>query len=594
MEENKIPQTGELFADEFIKVNTKPVLDGVVDLILSSSTRNINDIYKELQNGDYNLRTPFFATEALLPRAQAYFDNMSEQVREDLKDAGVSADTIHAVLLDYCGILSGITKFTATPKQMLEAIGKYKPSRAYLLDRYGVYFGLFLSYNRYLKVLGEYQEKVIFGDPTTDDKVNRRAFIDEERLPFDASAIDWLVDIGVILPEHFIGIEPQTVVNFLSWTKGLGLVGLYAMYVFIAKYILHATAEELADIQPPDVDIVEIPNIQEFALSYADITYKKLNADAKKFSNIYEAKKTEEQERAREELKSWDRYDRPTVALHETPNLICSRPVEVVPGGNLSLGRVPVQQAIDDFIKISGDKYGNITPHTVHKVVETINYLTNFHNPDANGGYNIPTTINQFCAYAGFSKPNQEQQRALYGALLAISDIYFVVNRPYKNSKYTDHKGTQRRRKTGGLTATRLVSVDTELNDFGGARGIIIKIDPFISKDRKTVLKGSQFKTLRSSSEGNSSKTMFWNILITRSHKKEEDIISDVFMYEERLNTASTPEDLARAKKYIRGHKAEHRRKVAAWFEEYKNNGILKDYQYKAESKSYEWVRVKK
>lgn len=585
MEENKIPQTGELFPVEFIVEEMPPPGSGTAD---TTDPANVFKVIKAKRPEHLAYLYPYAEGE-LFQKAETYYNNHFEQIREALESSGVSAATITVVLQDYAGVLLGSFAFQATPWQMQEALKGLRPCGAFMIDRYGLYSGLFFHYAKFINVLGQYQNAVTHSDDTATE-ATRAEFLNKDYSGTESIAIKWLRDVGAIKPAHFVGTSSAEVSRFFLVAFQKGAITEYSNYIFFAKYALMVPPEDLEQIRTPQVQTRE--PILNYALMAAEQNAKYVNALAGVFTKALETEREEERSKAIQNAKVWERVNTPIV-LRETPNIICSRPFEVVPEGDLTLGRYPIQRAIDDFMKRNGDKYGLITSGAIHKAVEGLNYLTNFITPNAAGCYNHRTTINEFCGYAGYTRPNQEQQRQILGALLIIADFYFLVDRPKKRIQVTTKDGNKKTKTVGGPTAARMLDIEIELNQDGAQRGIIIKLKPDIVESRTTLLQAQQYKTLRESAAGDTTKSRFNYQLLTKNHKKEDDLITEIFGYNERLANATTDEERAKALKYIRGHMSENRRKVARWFEEYKQNGILSEYTYDKVKKSYSWARVK-
>lgn len=551
--------------------------------------KRFNDVYNDvLKRRDLSAETGLyspFVTEQLRPRAEAVWLRNAEPIRNTLTASGVSADTVEAVTTDYITLLCGPLEFTATPQQMIEALKHVNPFTAFTIDRYGLYLALFLGYSRYLAMLKRYQDEVLHDDTAT--KKTKADFLDTFYLAADAKAICWLIHIGRFAIEDWKGFEPSTLTAFIERQRDWAAMYDYTTYYLICKYLLLATQRELEGINQPPI------HSQTPIIAVADDTAKGAEADLQKaavrFTELAAAEQAAK-EKAEQAAKDWKNdTNAKTIQLHETPSIICSRPVEISPYGEELIKTIPIQRYIEEFTTRNPDKYGVITPATVQKVVEAVNLLPQFFksNP-TDGQYIYRTTINEFSEICGYSDANQDQQKALLGGLLVISDLYFVVNRPYKVINITNAKGREIKRTVGGPTTTRLVAVDIE-NTTGG---LIIKISPDVLKGKPTLVSAENFNLLRGKSANNLSKSRFIYQTLTKGHKAEDDLVSEVFGYDEKIKLSQgDAEATKRAKTYIQNHRSDDRRKVRAWFDEFMADGLL-SYTYNTKTQAYSWERL--
>ena len=83
--------------------------------------------------------------------------------------------------------------------------------------------------------------------------------------------------------------------------------------------------------------------------------------------------------------------------------------------------------------------------------------------------------------------------------------------------------------------------------------------------------------------------------LMAKGQKEENALIIEVFGYDTmEREAAGNPESERNVKEYIRKHKDRDKKKIAKWFEEYKQNGILESYSRTKNAKGeyiYKWRR---
>ena len=538
-------------------------------------------------------KTGYYAAlpnDAILTRAENYFNAYYSTIRETLISTGTTEDTADAVINDYARVLIGSGVPQANPQQMTEALKHLKPYKAYSIDRYGLYFAVMMNYARCLNRMYEYNE-MVKGDTATVQ--TRKRFIDGIWSGAEARAITWLLSVGVMEPADFGGIDPAAVGDFLNMVKARTDLSDYVTYYFIAKYALLATPEELAEITRPPIQ--SATSINNYADKAATEAKQRLDNTADKFADMFEAERKADQERAEAEARAarrdWEnKANAAPIPLHEVPNIICSRPVEISPGGQQLIDILPIQPYINEFInKNENKKYGLITPFTVQRVVEAINILPYFlkqNNED--GQLMFYTNPSEFAKICGFLDANQEQKLALVGGLLVVSEKYFVVNRPYKTITKEYRDGRKKRITVGGRRATQLVHVKFDID----TDGLVIVIDPDAMKGKPTLIQESEYKALRSATGKNLSRSRFNAQILSKGHKNVDDMLNEVFGYDEKLKLCEgDAEALKRAKRDIRNHNARNRAKLFQWFEETQAAGII-TYKHNEKTNAVSWERL--
>lgn len=534
--------------------------------------------------------------DASLLRGEAYFHNTAPQVHKHLTDSGVTQPTIDAVLTDYAHVLMGYYTPVATLRQMHEVLSHVKRYDVFITDRYALYWGLCMcSYARNLQVWRKYKTEVIDSATATDE--TRREFVRSFYSAYDCRAISYLANMDAITPADFVGVEPEQINEFTKRVHTNAVMSDYAQYVFVAKYTLSATPEELADITPPPIGFTNQAALN-LALAAAGNIVKNINNDGAKLTEVFKAER-DKVEQVAEEVKrdvgTWSAKGG-AVALCETLSIINSRAILVVPDGDRRLGTLPVEKAIKEFVRENGDKYGNITVYNVYQAVEAINRLSRseFIKVDAMGRRRIYTTKNEFATAAGYVSPNAGQQNALLGALRALSDLPLLVVRPFKTLKKQTKRGVIKVR-AGGPTVARIVSVEYETEN----RNLIIEIKPDVFMGGQILIQEQQYQQMIKSAIGGHPqyKIRFNNQILTKSHKSAEDITAEIYDYQGKYDAAQTSEEFKKIKRAISKKHAERKRQIAQWFKEYEELGIIgpKDRNkpiYNEQMDSYTWKLI--
>ena len=512
--------------------------------------------------------------EILLRRGELYYNQRVKTICKTMTAAGAPPDVVTAVCNDYIGILSGTCKFTATVEQIQTALHTLNPSAAFTIDRFGLYFGLFLNYSRFLLVFKDY-DFTVKGLHATED--TKRVYLSEYYPPMDARAVRWLLNKGYFQPSDFSGFTPAEMRLYFDRINAYADLGEYVLYYTVARLALLATPDELAEVTPPPNTQQAQTDITVFCEAVVRDTVAQLDKAAAKFAALISDAPTE-QAQARQAARDWhdDTNARP-VKIHENYGIILSRPVNVSPHGTEVITTAPVQQYIDRF-RDANPKYGLITEMTVQKVFEGVNllpsYLSGSMKRDERGRLVFRTNISEFAEICGYADANQDEKKALLGGLLLLSNLYFVVDKPKKYTERVNAKGKTVRKHTGGRVALQFLNVPEIGVDTGE---IIIEVTPESLQGRPTLITPDTYKQLRAEAKG-LTQSRFNAQIETKSHKSELDLIDEVFGFADMLKYA-TDEDRPRIVKYVQGHRGRERRRVLGWFERYAQAGIITDFK---------------
>jgi len=513
-------------------------------------------------------------TETLARRGELYYNQHVGVIRKTLASAGAAPDVINVVCKDYAAALFGDYRFTATPEQMQAATTALPPVVAFNIDRYALYCGVLLNYARYLLRYQDYTQAVK-GEAATEE--TKRAIMAGFYSGMDARAMGWLIKRGYVEPSDFAGFDPAEVNTFFRNILLYGFVGEYAIYYFIAKYALLANAQELAEIDPPPIDI-NTPLV-EFAEQAAEQSIELLNRSAKIFAEAVTLDaSTTEREQARQAGEDWhDKTNADVIKIHQNYGLVLSRPVNISPNGEEITKTFPVRLYIEDFTR-KYPEYAGITETTVQKVIEGVNLLPTYLNAQMtigeNGRYSFLTNITKFSEICGYVDANQDEKTALLGGLRMLDNLYFVVNKPKRFEEYKDRKGRKRRQQVGGMVAMRFLVI----REFGLETGHLrIEVYPESLKGRPTLINQHTYRQLRAEAKGLTQSRFNFQIA-TKSHKSERDLIDEVFGFADMLKYA-TPEELPKVTKYVQGHRGRERERLLGWFEQYVKAGIITNFK---------------
>lgn len=542
----------------------------------ADTLRLVEETRRDAQRAGIWLLLP---TETLLRRAEIYYNQRADQIRETLTASGVTADVVAVVCSDYAGVLSGQFKFNATPAQMQTALRALKPYAAFNIDRYGLYFALLLNYSRFLLRFHDYDEAVkgVFATEET-----KREYINAFYPAMDARAVRWLLNIGYFQPSDFSGFDPAEMGQFFARIAEYAALGEYTLYYTVARLALVATPEELAEVEAPPFLHVQT-SLPRFCEQVVQETVDNLNRAGEKFAAASATTATEQQQ-AQKAGKDWhDDTNAPPVKIHENYGIVLSRPVNVSPHGAEIVNTLPVQRYIDDF-NAHPTAYTNlvinatVTQMTVQKVFEGVNllpqYLSNSMRVIDGGRFEFHTNISQFAEICGYADANQDEKRALLGALVLLSNLYFVVDKPKKYAERVTLKGRKIQYQTGGRVALQFLNVPQIGLDSGE---LIIVVTPESLKGRPTLITPETYKQLRAEAKGLTQSRFNYQIA-TKSHKSEMDLIDEVFGFRDMLDYA-TPDELPKVTKYVQGHRAEYRKKILGWFDAYVKAGILTEFK---------------
>jgi hypothetical protein len=295
------------------------------------------------------------------------------------------------------------------------------------------------------------------------------------------------------------------------------------------------------------------------------------------------AETAEEREQAREELTKENPAEPQdaTVRISETFTLLGSRDVYASVDGTpkMTQGILPIQAFITDYMK-RNNLTEQVTPRTVEKAIEGINALQNLYNvKPINGVYRIETNISEFAKLIGYKDANQTEKLEIMRALQVLDGLYLAVWR------------------SKGLEALRVFTIQ-RIGLQGELTGqLTLQINENVMKGRPNLISYRDFDAMRKASKGQAENHFRYQIL-SKGQKEESALLNEVFGYDTLLKeiegSGGTADDITKAKRNIDKHKSRDKRRVAKWFEEYKQKGWLLWYTYTRNANGkyiYRWRR---
>ena len=553
------------------------------------------------------------ATEALLQRSVPYYNLHREGIERLLLSSGISTDTAAGVMRDYVALLSGQSIVKLPLAEQMEVVHKVQQYRAVAVDQYGLYL-LFEIYERTIEAFKEYTKQFKYADghvrPGELFEEEKTVPVLEQKREFmervigriknaETPAIDNLLyafgyqclrgqkalsdagdgqNVAIIWPTDFAGIDPILTDRFLIFIGTFGWIANYVNYYYLAKYAFAATEEELKEIAtPPGFQTQD--DAREYAglscLSWFDFVQWRVN----KAAEALLADTEQEREEARRE--AINAKPQNTMRIPETLAQIISRSIYASVDGTAKMtkGILPIQAFIADYMK-RNNLTEQISPRTVDKVIESINMLQWIKNVRPDGRhYYLETNISEFSTLCGYADANQEQKSEIMRAIKVLDGLFLVVWR------------------AEGIRAVRVFTLEEVGLKGKGAGSLVFRVNAEVAKGRPNLISYNDYEEMRKNAKGQA-KNRFRNQIIAKGQKEENALLDEVFGYTETIDnikaTGGSDEEVAKAKRTNTLHKSRDKKRIAQWFEEYKQNGWLEWYTYTKNAKGdcvYKWKR---
>lgn len=602
-------EQGKLFSTEQEPVQEQEPQAGTLEHLLKE-LQVLREMRAQLEGTGHYVLLP---TEALLKRSEAYFNLNIENVARLLETSGVTEDIAEQVKQDYAAVLGGIYDIKLPLHAQAKVCNTVKPWRVQLTERYGLtlLFSIYLhnaqateDYIHQFKLANGHVFKVTHhneGGKKWEEREELNIPVEEQKeqylnavfnrivsgfFPQVAASFYWIKRhkveqdgelLDIIEPSDFSGIEPEKVNKFLAYVEAYAGIDDYVNYYYIAKYALKATPDELRGIDYPPI-FGEFEKAKEYAERIANRREKNIQEKTAEIEKAIAAETVEETERAKQEIKSEPADTEETIRIPENIALLGSRDVYASVNGTeiTEQGVIPISKVI----AIYGQRKElptNVTPYTVERTIQGLNMLQRFnHNAPVGGWYTYETNITEFSQLCGYENANGEEMAAIMHSLMILRDLYVIVWKPK------------------GRVAIQLLTVP-QVGVSGELKGRFkLQVNAEALRGHQNFTTIGEIRNMQKKAKGQA-QFHFNSQLIAKGQKEENALISEVFGYDTMLREASgNPETERNVREFIRKNKPNHRKKVAKWFEEYRQNGILESYSRTKNARGeyiYKWKR---
>lgn len=580
--------------------------------------KGLRNMRAQLEGTGYYVLLP---TEALLQRSEVYFNQYVEDVAALLESSGVTPDVAEMVKGDYAAIIAGIYDVKLPLQAQAEFLKTVKLWRLQFIERYGlpllftIYFLNTHTAEDYIKgfkhATGDVERTTVRRENgnTTIEKEHVKISVEEQKnnfinatfnrivsgtAPLRAAAFYWIkrhqyeqdgVLSDIVEPSDFSGIEPEQVNKFLAYVEAYAGIDDYVNYYYIAKYALKATPDELKEIDYPPI-FGEFSKAQEYAERVSKARYKSIQNKAAEVEKMVAAESVEDIRKAQQEITDAPNTDE-TIRIPENIALLGSRDVYASINGTeiTEQGVIPISKVIAIYGERRKDLPANVTPLTVEKTIMGLNMLQRFnHNAPVGGWYTYETNITEFSRLCGYENSNMEERTALLHSLMILRDLYVIVWKPK------------------GRVAIQLLTVP-EIGVSGELKGQFkLQVNAEALRGHQNYITLAQYDEIRKQTKGQA-QHHFNAQLLAKGQREENALLNEVFGYDTMLLEATgntgdervNPESVRNVKEYIRKNKPNHRKKLAKWFEEYTQQGILEKYSRTMNAKGeyiYKWRRA--
>ena len=508
----------------------------------------------------------------LQDQAGRYYNTYSRNIQKALQESGATPTTQEGVLNDYKRTLAGI-RTEATPEQMREALGCCPGLKAYTLERYAFFAVQMLSYSRYFNQAAGFENYCKY----IKDAQARGVLLNiwRERLGnFPALIFQRLLyDKAAEFEAASKDVNPEAVAMFRKWAKYYGNAAYYSQYVFIAKYALNATEEQLKAIPTPP----GFRNPLQSALLTCDNVADYLDRLAAKAAEALGATDRHQREAATEQLNQ-NIEAPPKIEIPNAFAAVLSRDIYANPTvGGINTPIFTITSLIFNYLKNHPEEM--TTPEYVELALEGIWRLLQRgegeRQPD--GDYTLNTNLSAFAEACGLVDAGEEQKRRLLAALGVLDKIFLAVWHPtgwVAERVFTLQRIGMSHQEKGNIT----------MNFYKSS---------FVNPKRVQILSAEMFAKLRADSKRGSTKKHFAHQLLSKGHKDAEQLLDEVFGYSARLKEAeereATPEEMKQIRRNIQQHRPRDRKRLQSWFDEYQDNGLIK---YTFQNGVYSWVRT--
>ena len=490
---------------------------------------------------------------SIIGRISQYINDRLTPIREAVAPF-VTPETLEILIHDYALVFVGGFDFEATPPQMIEALKLLKPTKAFLIDRYGLYFGLLLNYTKTLEVNRTLRDILRKDNPNRE--IDLVAFYTQSPATL-VMAAQWLLTKGIITAEDFEGIPPETITRFLTACDVMGDMARYAQLYFTSKHALSATTEELHAIPYPK-QFKTADDAHAFAERLAqDLNAKMAEMSAKIDAALNAVTATDTVEDFKQEQAKTATVE--AININNKLATILSR--DIYSASDATAAQiVPISKTITHLFKRG--EIDAITAFNVEKAVEGLQMLQAFERgvEQSDGRILYDISINKFVDRAFGRDATQEEITALINALRLLNNIYLVT---WKSNG-----------KREAVAAVHLAKY--EMNEKGNPTGNMrITLDPKLTKGKPNFIMLADYNEMKKRAK-RQAQNHFRNQILSKAQKEENALLDAVFGYQRmRDETDGRAEELKGVAEFIRKNKSKHRKQIIEMFEAYQTAGWL-------------------
>lgn len=513
---------------------------------------------------------------ALMERARRYAETHARKLRTILKRAKFTEQEQADILADYTAAAQGVTHYTAAPSLMAKAVRELSPRAVFTEDRYLFYIMVFEGYRDRVQTLTKYTEAL-------DGGVYKKAEFITSFSPVPLSdATVWAINYGFIDLAEFADVEalddPDVVgtdrnaqaadpIVFGGCARLYGDWARYIRFVWFAKNALMADAAELESVKQPPFPVD--------GRGYFEHSTEALMED-------------------------YDREDRFVAETleHDGVTGYISRPLAVYGAGGEHeyklKGTEKIGKSLLSLLNVKQERgeLPKLMYTTVEQVFKGVNLYFAANRFRLEKGerqdtlvYN--TTFTDFARQCGYkdkssNQKNREQLRAAMSLLNAVQ----LSPRIYERSP-----------------VVFVYRQDKSKDDF-----LEIRVLPeYIQGTNRLLVNDAQVGKLKALGGRSGVELRFYNMTLTRGHKREEDILKQIYNYDaelreaERLDAAAkgTGQEAGSVRKFNenwRKHYKGRREKLARFFAEARACGALYWFEYKDGNNGgvYTWDKERK
>ena len=513
----------------------------------------------------------FLPPQSIIGRISQYINDRLTPIREAVAPY-VTPETLETLIHDYALVFVGGYDFEATPSQMTDILKWIKPTKAFLIDRYGLYFGLLLNYAKTLEVNRTLREILKKDNPNRE--IDLTSFFTQSPAAL-VMAAEWLITKGIITAEDFEEIPTETVTRFLTACDVMGDISRYSLLYFTSKYALSATTEELHAIPYPKQF-----KTADDAHAFAERVAQDLNVKMAEFAERVDAALNAViNADTVEDLKQAKTATVEAININNRLATILSR--DIYSASDPTAAQiVPISKTIAHLF--NRGEIDAITAFNVEKAVEGLQMMQAFERgvTQSDGRILYDISISKFADRAHGRDATQEEKLALIEALRLLNTVFLVSWKP--NGKRE------------AVAAVHLAKYETDANGqiIGNIR---ITLDPKLTKGKPNFISFTDYSEMKKQAK-RQAQNHFRNQILSKAQKEENALLDAVFGYQRmRDETDGSAEQLKGVAEYIRKNKAKHRKQIIAMFDEYQNAGWI-TYTRKENEKGeiiYKWRKSK-